>query len=213
MVASTATGWVTRDVAAVALGATNGVQLDVPRSTSIREFHCVVTPADSMKSRNGGLTRPSWMSASAHHVTASAEASAHHPANRHHTRLGRWQAHQSTAGRHAARLAAAFTAPMSASATPARAARTRSERRGSGPSASITGSSTHGASIIAQVSEEIDPTVVSTRGHSANATAPTSREVRVPTPSASATRTIPQHPTVSSSAHHNRWVTQPGTPS
>ena len=32
-------------------------------------------------------------------------------------------------------------------------------------------------------------------------------------PSASATRSRPQNPTVSSSAHHSRWVTQPGSPS
>ncbi|CAA0103474.1 Uncharacterised protein [Mycolicibacterium vanbaalenii] len=39
------------------------------------------------------------------------------------------------------------------------------------------------------------------------------REVVLPIFNASATRSTPQKPTVSSSAHHNRWVTQPGTPS
>ena len=43
----------------VALGATNGVQLSVPRSNSVSDVHCVVTPGGLMKSRNGGLIRPS----------------------------------------------------------------------------------------------------------------------------------------------------------
>ena len=89
VVASTMAGWVTSSAAAVALGATYGVQLSVPRSISISDVHWVVTPEDSMKSRNGGLIRPSASSATTHHVTASAEASAHHPVNRHHTRFGR----------------------------------------------------------------------------------------------------------------------------
>ena len=59
VVASTATDPVTSEAPAVAFGATNGVQLSVPRSTSVSDSHCVVTPDDSMKSRNGGLTRPS----------------------------------------------------------------------------------------------------------------------------------------------------------
>ena len=75
------------------------------------------------------------------------------------------------------------------------------------------GNSTHGASIIGRVSDEIDPIVLSTRGESANATAPTMRDVGLPIPSVSATRSSPQNPTVSSSAHHTRWVIQPGTPS
>ena len=215
MVASTATGWVTRDDAAVAFGATYGVQADVPRSTSISEVHWVVTPEDSMKSRNAGLTRPSSTRATTHQATASADARSHHPVNRHHLRLGRWQAHQITAGRQAARLATALTAPISARAIPARAASIRSGTAPTGrfARATITGSSTHGASIIGSVSEEIEPRVVSTRGDSANAAAPTNREVRVPMPSASATRSRPQKPAVSSSAHHSRWMTHPGTPS
>ena len=59
VVASTATEPVTSEAPAVALGATNGVQLSVPRSISVSDIHCVVTPEDSMKSRNGGLIRPS----------------------------------------------------------------------------------------------------------------------------------------------------------
>jgi hypothetical protein len=81
----------------------------------------------------------------------------------------------------------------------------------------MTGSSTHGASIIGSVSDEIAPRVVSTRGDSANAPAAMMREVLVPIPrppfKASATRNRPQNPTVSSSAHHSRCVIQPGSPS
>ena len=75
------------------------------------------------------------------------------------------------------------------------------------------GSSTHGASMIGRVSDEIEPSVVSTRGDIANAAPATTRDDGVPMPSVSATRSRPQKPTVNSSAHHSRWVTQPGNPS
>ena len=217
VVASTMTGWVTSSEAAVAVGATNGVQAEVPRNTSVSEVHWVVTPEDSMKSRNGGLTRPSSSSAPAHQATASATVSAHQPVNRHHSRFGRWQAHHTRAGRQAARLATALTAPISARATADCAASIRSGRDPAGPdrasSALITGSKTQGASIIGSVSDEIEPRVVRTRGDSANAPAATRREVGVPIRSASATRSRPQKPAVRSTAHHSRWVTQPGMPS
>ena len=51
--------------------ATYGVQAPVPRSISVSDIHRVVTPEDSMKSRNGGLIRPSSTNATTHHVTAS----------------------------------------------------------------------------------------------------------------------------------------------
>ena len=89
MVASTATEPVTSDAPAVAFGATNGVQLSVPRSISVSDVHCVVTPEDSMKSRNGGLIRPSMTSATTHQAMASTEHSAHHAVNRNHNRFGR----------------------------------------------------------------------------------------------------------------------------
>ena len=79
----------TSDAAAVALGATNGVQLSVPRSISVNDIHWVVTPEDSMKSRNGGLIRPSNTSATTHQVTASTAHASHHAVNRHHSRFGR----------------------------------------------------------------------------------------------------------------------------
>src|SRR6202161_2920786 len=78
-VARMATDPVTRGAPAVALGATNGVQLSVPRSTSNSDDHWVVTPEDSMKSRNGGLIRAIRISATTHQVMASANASNHHP--------------------------------------------------------------------------------------------------------------------------------------
>ena len=211
VVASTMTGWVTSDEAAVAVGATNGVQADVPRRASVSDVHWVVTPEDSMKSRNGGLIRPSSTRATAHQVIANAEANAHQAVKRHHSRFGRWQASQITAGRQAARLATALTAPINARAIPARPAMTRGEAP-EPRNARMTGSRTHGANIIGSVSEEIEPSVVSTRGDSAKAAAPTSREERVPMPRASATRNSPQNPAVSRSAHHNRWITHPGTP-
>ncbi len=89
VVASTATDPVTSEAPAVAFGATNGVHTSVPRSISVNDIHCVVTPEDSMKSRNGGLTRPSSTSATTHHSTASTMQAAHHPVKRHHNRLGR----------------------------------------------------------------------------------------------------------------------------
>ena len=76
----------------------------------------------------------------------------------------------------------------------------------------MTGRSTQGASIIGSVSEEIEPSVVNTRGERANASAPIIRDGVVPMPSASATRSRPQKPAVISTAHHSRWVIQPGRP-
>ncbi len=67
--------------------------------------------------------------------------------------------------------------------------------------------------MIGKVSDEIDPSVLSTLGDSANAVAAITRDAGLPMPSASATRSSPQKPTVNSSAHHSRWVSQPGNPS
>ena len=140
-----------------------------------------------MKSRNGGLIRPSMTSATTHHVTASATDNAHHPVNRHHSRFGRCAAHQITAARQAVRVATALTAPISATASADLAASTRtlpcSANVAGSPaprSARTTGNSTHGASIIGSVSEEIAPSVVSTRGDSANASAAMTLEPGLP---------------------------------
>ena len=193
VVASTMTGWVTSDEAAVAVGATNGsrpMSRVEPRSAMSTGW----SPRRTlMKSRNGGLIRPSNTRAIVHQVIASAEASAHQAVKRHHNRFGRWQTSQITAGRHAARLATALTAPINARAIPARPAMTRGEAP-QPRNARMTGSRTHGANIIGSVSEEIEPSVVSTRGDSAKAAAPTSREERVPMPRASATRNSPRIP-------------------
>src|ERR1700751_1270495 len=69
---------VTSGAPAVAFGATNGVQLSVPRSISTNDDHCVVTPEDSMKSKNGGLTLRSRTSATPHHTIASVNVSSDH---------------------------------------------------------------------------------------------------------------------------------------
>src|SRR6185312_17164952 len=94
VVANTPTDPVTNEAPAVAFGATKGVQASVPRSISVSDIHRVVTPEDSMKSRNGGLIRPSSTSATTHHVTASTMQSAHQPVKRHHNRFGLWQTSQ-----------------------------------------------------------------------------------------------------------------------
>ena len=156
-----------------------------------------------MKSRNGGLIRPSSTSATAHQATASAEANAHQAPNRHHSRFGRWQAHQITAGRHAARLATALTAP-SGPARPGPGGQNTQRPGTVCPQRTDHRQQHHGASIIGSVSDEIEPSVVRDPGDSANAAAPTNRDDRVPIPSVSATRSRPQKPAVSSSAHHNR---------
>ena len=70
---------VTSGAPAVAVGATYGVQLSVPRSISVSDDHWVVTPEDSMKSRKGGLMARSITSATTHHSIARASAPSHHP--------------------------------------------------------------------------------------------------------------------------------------
>ena len=182
VVASTATDPVTSGAPAVAVGATYGVHAPVPRSISVSDIQRVVTPEDSMKSRNGGLIRPRCTNATTHQVTANAAHSSHHPVKRRHAAFGRWQANHTTAHRHAVSVATALIAPISAMANPERAASTRILRplpaRSTPPpwvfptppippNARITGSNTHGASIIGSVSDEIAPMVVSTRGESA----------------------------------------------
>jgi hypothetical protein len=127
VVANTATEPVTNDAPAVAVGATNGVQASVPRNISVSDIHCVVTPEDSMKSRNGGLIRPSMTSATTHHSTASTMHAAHHAAKRNHRRFGRWQTSQITAARQPVNVATALTAPINAIANADRAASTRTE--------------------------------------------------------------------------------------
>ncbi len=118
-----------------------------------------------------------------------------------------------TAGRQPASVAMALTAPISATASPAWPASARTDLSVVPRNARIVGSNTHGANMIGKVSDEIDPSVVSTRGDSANAVAAISRDDGLPIPSVSATRSNPQKPTVSSNAHHSRCVIQPGTPS
>ncbi|BDH55374.1 hypothetical protein MTP03_03130 [Tsukamurella sp. PLM1] len=149
-----------------------------------------------------------------HHVVASATHTVHQALNRQNrpvpvpTRA--CSTHHSAATAHAKPVATAFTAPISATAHADFAARFRSGT--SAPCRSCTsGSSTHGASITGAVSELIAPSVVSTCGASTNAAPATTRLPREPVPRASASRTIPQNPANSSSAHHRRWVIHGGT--
>ena len=142
---------------------------------------------------------------------ASTAHSAHHAVNRTHNRFGPVagppdQRGQAT-GQRRDRVDRAHQRERQRRIAPRAPAREPEPR-----SATTTGSSTHGASIIGSVSEEIAPIVVSTRGDSAKAAAAMTREPGDPMPNASASRSSPQNPTVSSSAHHSRWVTQPGRP-
>src|SRR6202035_4680992 len=127
VVARIATELVTSDAPAVAAGATYGVQLSVPRRASVRDVHWVVTPEDSMKSRNGGLTWPSNASATSHQRLATPSEGRHQAEKRHHSRFGLWQAHQMTAARQPVTVATALTAPISATASAARAASMRTD--------------------------------------------------------------------------------------
>ena len=210
-VARTAAGCVTSTAPATRSGDTNGVHALVPRSTSVSDDHCVVVREDSMKSRNGGLTCDIISSGRIHQAHASTSPNTHQRAN-HTARIPARRTvsnHHSSATPSAATVATAFTAPISATAA---ADRNPCRHSGSSPrsSARITGMSTHGASIIGNVSDEIDPSVVSTRGLSTNTVAATIRDAGDPARSASASRTIPTNPTVSSTAHHRRWVIHGG---
>ena len=142
-----------------------------------------------MKSRNGGLIRPSMTSAITHHVTASAAAQqpprGEPPPQPVRPVAGPPDQRGQAAGQRRHRVDRAHQRDAPA---PTCAASTRTVRPLPPRSARITGSSTHGASIIGRVSDEIEPSVVSTRGDSANATAAMTRDVVVPMPSASATR-------------------------
>ena len=135
----------------------------------------------------------------------------HQPEKTSHRRFGRWHRTQTTPTRQAAAVATALTAPINATANADWAASDRTPQFcGVDPKARTMGMSTHGASIIGIVSEEIDVRVVTTRGESANAVAAIRREVRLPMPSASASRMIPQNPAISRSAHQMRWVIHGG---
>ncbi len=216
-VASTAAGCETRTAPAARSSDTNGVHELVPRSTSVSEVHSVVTRDDSMKSRNGGESRDISSSGTSHHRQASARPSAHHAPNR--SRRPRSESRRSSPNSHhaaatpaAAAVATAFTAPISATAHAERSAFCQSGRVSAASSARTIGTSTQGASMKGRVSDEMLPSVVSTRGEVAKIAAASSRDGYDPTCSASASRTSPAKPTVSSSAHHSRWVTQPGSP-
>ena len=97
-----------------------------------------------MKSRNGGLIRPRRTRAITHHATARAEANAHHAVKRRHTRSGRWQAHQMSAGRQAATLATAHSpiASLASSQSPTFSAAALHAGPEDATSSALSGSST-----------------------------------------------------------------------
>ena len=164
-VASTKTGSLVSAAPAMRSVDTNGTHAEAPRNTSVTEDQRVVTSADSMWSRNGGETRPSSTSGTAHHRHTAADSGSHHAARRAQVRSGRCMAHHRIAGRHATAVATALTAPISASASAAPAPPRRGDMRPC--STRMTGSSTHGASATGQISEEMDPRSPSMRGANA----------------------------------------------
>ena len=231
-VASTAAGCVVSTAPATRSGDTKGVHELVPRSTSVSDVHSVVTRDDSMKSRKGGETRDRISRGTTHHAHASTSAPTHAAPKR--SARPRWPwvvssrmlalleplplvepvdiTHHITATPSAAAVATALTAPIRATATADRHA-SRQSGYGDGLSASrarTTGISTHGASIIGSVSDEIEPRVVNTRGLSTKTSAASIREPGDPIRSNSASRTIPTNPTVSNTAHHRRCVIHGG---
>ena len=219
-VARTAAGSDTSAAPAARSLETNGVHELVPRSTSVSELHSVVTRADSMKSRNGGDSRDSSNRGTSHHRHASARPRTHQAPktsrrrSRARSRVTSPNTHHASATPAAAAVATAFTAPIRATAHADRNAACHSGRgSAAAPSRARTiGTSTQGASMYGSVSDEMEPRVLSTRGEVAKIAAASRREANEPTRSASARRTSPTTPTVSSRAHHRRCVTQPGSP-
>ena len=148
---------------------------------------------------------PSNSSGTIHHSVASTRKPDHHPPKTNQRLFGRCVSIQITATRTAAAVATALTAPIKATASADCAAARRTVCFASSPARYRTiGIRTHGASIIGIVSEEIDARVVITRGESTKAVAAIRRELRLPIPRASASRTIPQNPAMSSKAHQMR---------
>src|SRR4029079_7658453 len=81
VVANTPTDPVTNEAPAVAFGATKGVQASVPRSISVSDIHRVVTPEDSMKSRNGGANQARMNTGENPQNTRNNAQERHHPAD------------------------------------------------------------------------------------------------------------------------------------
>ena len=164
-VTSTKIGSLVRAAPAIRSVETNGTHVEAPRRTSVTEDQRVVTSADSMWSRNGGDTWPSSTSGTAHHRHTAADSGSHQAASRVQVRFGRCMAHHRIAGRQAAAVATALTAPMSANASAAPAPPLRGDMR---PCRTrMIGSITHGASATGQISEEMEPRSPSMRGASA----------------------------------------------
>ena len=176
---------------------TNGVQLVVPRRISTGLSHAVVTCADSMKSVNGGEYMPSTKSGPIHHADTNTAPSV----NRAASRKRRSATSSTNAGRHAAMVAVALTAPMHATATTAGATWGRR---------CTSGTNVHGTSATGQASEEIAVSVVKILGLSAYSNAAhTGGHVPV-IPMRRASTNVPEYATPSNNAHHARCVNQSG---
>ena len=94
--------------------------------------------------------------------------------------------------------------PMQATTRPDRAAAMRA-----GP-VRTSGRTAQGASSPGSTPPEDEPIRIVNVGHSANAAPAASRVERVPMPTASASRTRPRKPTVTSSDIHSRSATHTG---
>lgn len=165
IVTSTNTGHATNITPATRSESANGDQLVVPRNISARFSHRVVTNDDSMKSVNGGAYRPNTNSGPIHHELTTAHPTNHAAANPATPRrefspghASNRQASATPAGRQAASVAVALTAPISATGIRAAATQRQLSR------AVRNAVRTQGASMTGQVSEEIAVSVLSVRG-------------------------------------------------
>ena len=107
-----------------------------------------------------------------------------------------------------ATTAIALTPPQVATTSALSAAARRTEPRSL---ACTSGSSTHGASAIGQISTDTPPSRVVMRGVSTNANAASTWVPGVPRSSLRASRRIPKNARQSSSAHQSRWTTHGGS--
>ena len=160
---------------------------------------------------------PSSSSGTIHHMLTAAHAASQPPSIAHaRPRRGPVKAKKSSirpAGMQAAAVLTALTAPVHSTARPDSNTARAVARQGSSSRRAATrrsGSRIHGASATGQVSDEIAPNVVITRGDNAYNNAASTREVCVPTPIASATRYAPVKAKQRVRLHHSAWISQPG---
>ncbi|GAA5607709.1 hypothetical protein Sgri01_06057 [Streptomyces griseus] len=112
----------------------------------------------------------------------------------------------SPTGSSEARVEAALTPPISGISSADRAAATLGARRGF-----VSGSSTHGSRAPGRAAADVEPTTMVYVGHSAYASAPSSRVAGEPTASRSASRSAPQKAVATISDSHSRSASHNGT--